>query len=141
MMTLFGFFSKGVLSPKLKHSNKPLSLLKLTQGYPPMPRLMSSKISEDCSEKRAVIPPLPLGYDNFRDVIDQRLTYVDKSLLIKDFLNDCETQVGLIIRPRRFGKTLNLSMVHHFFAPHVHGKSTKGLFDHLKIAKEAPEYL
>jgi hypothetical protein len=84
---------------------------------------------------------LPIGYDNFRDVVDQRLTFVDKSLFMKDFLDDNGTQVALITRPRRFGKTLNLSMLQHFFAAEVHGKPTKDLFTGLKITQQGPSYL
>lgn len=84
---------------------------------------------------------LPIGYDNFRDVIDQRLTLVDKSLLIKEFLDDKGTQVALITRPRRFGKTLNLSMLHHFFAAEVYGKPTKDLFTGLKITQQGEHYM
>ncbi len=85
--------------------------------------------------------PLPIGYDNFRDLIDQRLTFVDKSLFIKEFLDDRGTQVTLITRPRRFGKSLNFSMLHHFFATEVLGKPTKDLFAGLKIMQQDPSYL
>lgn len=85
--------------------------------------------------------PLPIGYDNFRDVIDQKLTLVDKSLLIKEFLDDRGTQVALITRPRRFGKTLNLSMLHHYFADEVRGRPTKDLFAGMKILQEGEQYL
>jgi hypothetical protein len=80
---------------------------------------------------------LPIGNDDFRDVIEQKLTFVDKSLLIKSFL-DRGTKVSLITRPRRFGKTLNLSMLHHFFAQEVLGKPTKDLFTGLKIMQQGP---
>jgi Predicted AAA-ATPase/PD-(D/E)XK nuclease superfamily len=84
---------------------------------------------------------LPIGYDNFGDVIDQGLTFVDKSLLIKKFLDDKGAQVILITRPRRFGKTINLSMLHHFFAANVYGKPTKELFAGLKIMQQSSQYL
>jgi hypothetical protein len=84
---------------------------------------------------------LPIGYDNFRSVIDKKLTFVDKSLLIKDFLDDEGTQVALVTRPRRFGKTLNLSMLHHFFAAEVQGEPTKDLFKGLKIMQQGEQYL
>jgi hypothetical protein len=84
---------------------------------------------------------LPLGYDNFKDVIDKKLDIVDKTLLIKEILDDRATQIALIIRPRRFGKTLNLSMLHYFLASEAYGQSTKGLFDGLKIAQLGDEYM
>ena len=78
---------------------------------------------------------LPIGYDNFREILDNKLDFVDKSLFIKDVMDDATTKVSLITRPRRFGKTLNLSMLQHFLAAEVHGQKTTGLFDHLKIGQ------
>ncbi len=72
---------------------------------------------------------LPLGYDNFKDIIDKKLDFVDKTLFIKEILDDDATQVAVITRPRRFGKTLNLSMLHHFLAEEVNSQSTKGLLN------------
>jgi hypothetical protein len=85
---------------------------------------------------------LPIGYDNFREIIDKKLNFVDKSLFIKEIIDDCETKIAVITRPRRFGKTLNMSMLQHFLAAEVDGRSTKGLFDNLKIANvDQGEYL
>jgi Predicted AAA-ATPase/PD-(D/E)XK nuclease superfamily len=81
---------------------------------------------------------LPVGYDNFKKIIDRRLDFVDKSLFIKEILDDT-AEVVVITRPRRFGKTLNLSMLHHFLAAEVNGQSTVGLFDGLKIATLSEE--
>jgi hypothetical protein len=92
-------------------------------------------------KKRVTMMDLPIGYDNFGDLIDRGLTFVDKSLLIKEFLDDKGTQVILITRPRRFGKTINLSMLHHFFAANVYGKPTKELFAGLKIMQQSSQYL
>jgi hypothetical protein len=83
---------------------------------------------------------LPIGYDNFGQIRAEGLTLVDKTLLIKDFLDD-SAQVSLITRPRRFGKSLNLSMLHYFFSAKVRGKNTKGLFDDLKIAEAGEAYM
>ncbi|OGT22205.1 MAG: hypothetical protein A3C55_05525 [Gammaproteobacteria bacterium RIFCSPHIGHO2_02_FULL_42_13] len=80
---------------------------------------------------------LPIGYDNFREIIDHQLDFVDKSLFIKDILDDITTKVSLITRPRRFGKTLNLSMLQHFLAAEADHEPTAGLFDNLKIARVA----
>lgn len=84
---------------------------------------------------------LPLGYDNFGDIISQNMTYVDKTLMIKEFIDRKSVQVSLITRPRRFGKSLNLSMLQHFYAAEVGGIPTKGLFDHLKIAELGDAYM
>src|SRR3989338_8528253 len=78
---------------------------------------------------------LPVGYDNFRKILDNKLDFVDKSLFIKDVMDDHTAEIALITRPRRFGKTLNLSMLQHFLAAEVHGQKTTGLFDHLKIGQ------
>ncbi|MCE3237677.1 MAG: Protein of unknown function (DUF1703)/Predicted AAA-ATPase [Gammaproteobacteria bacterium] len=80
--------------------------------------------------------PLPIGYDNFRELIENQLDFVDKSLFIEDIINDRATKATVITRPRRFGKTLNLSMLHHFLSKEVYGQSTDNLFDHLKIAEK-----
>lgn len=58
--------------------------------------------------------PLPIGVDSFEKVIENNYYYVDKTLLIKDLL-DNRGEVNLFTRPRRFGKTLNMSMLRCFF--------------------------
>ena len=58
--------------------------------------------------------PLPIGVDNFKKLIDKGYYFVDKSLYIKELL-DMQSEVTLITRPRRFGKTLNMSMLKYFF--------------------------
>ncbi len=78
---------------------------------------------------------LPVGYDDFREVIENKLDFVDKSLFIKEVIEDKSTKAAVITRPRRFGKTFNLSMLHHFLAHEIDGKPTQGLFDHLKITQ------
>ncbi len=65
-------------------------------------------------------------------VINNRLL-VDKTLMIKEFIEG--KTVSLITRPRRFGKTLNMSMLQHFLSTEVIGIPTAGLFDNFAIAK------
>jgi len=77
---------------------------------------------------------LPVGDNDFRSIVEQGLDFVDKTLLIKEIM-DSGDKVILIPRPRRFGKTFNMSMLQCFFASMVRGKPTKGVFDKLKIAK------
>jgi hypothetical protein len=60
-------------------------------------------------------PPIPIGLDDFRALREQKLAYVDKSHLIRELLDAPGVQVVLLPRPRRFGKTLNLSMLRWFF--------------------------
>lgn len=80
---------------------------------------------------------VPIGVDNFCELVnvDEGYLFVDKTLLIKELL-DNGTKVSLVIRPRRWGKTLNMSMLRYFFAKEVNRFETKGLFDHLNIARE-----
>ncbi len=58
--------------------------------------------------------PLPVGVENFEDLIQSGYYYVDKTMFIKELL-DLKGKVNLFLRPRRFGKTLNLSMLRYFF--------------------------
>lgn len=55
----------------------------------------------------------PIGLDDFKKLIEDGYTYVDKSLFIEEVLEH-PAQAQLILRPRRFGKTLNMSMLKHF---------------------------
>ena len=61
-----------------------------------------------------MIRPIPIGIDDFRKLREQGMEYVDKTFLIRDVL-DKGAEVLLLPRPRRFGKTLNLSMLRWFF--------------------------
>ncbi|MBS0622137.1 MAG: AAA family ATPase [Verrucomicrobia bacterium] len=77
---------------------------------------------------------LPIGISDFRKLIDGGYAYVDKSLLIAEIIDE-GTEVALIPRPRRFGKTLNLSMLRYFFE---HGdEDTSYLFKDLQIWQHA----
>ncbi len=58
--------------------------------------------------------PLPIGIDDFEKVRSKGYYYVDKSLMIRDFI-EMQDEVALIARPRRFGKTLNMTMIREFF--------------------------
>jgi Predicted AAA-ATPase/PD-(D/E)XK nuclease superfamily len=57
---------------------------------------------------------LPVGISDYKELIEENYYYVDKTLLIKEII-DRSGKVMLIPRPRRFGKTLNLSMLKYFF--------------------------
>lgn len=74
---------------------------------------------------------LPVGYDSFEEIRKGDFYYIDKTFLIKDLLNKVG-KVNLFTRPRRFGKTLNMSMLKSFFEI----GSDKTLFDGLAISKE-----
>ena len=57
---------------------------------------------------------LPVGVDNFEKMVKEKYFYIDKTMFIKELL-DMKGEVNLFTRPRRFGKTLNLSMLRYFF--------------------------
>ena len=78
---------------------------------------------------------LQVGFDDFGKVRSKKLDFVDKTLFVKEILDNDNVEVSVIARPRRFGKTFNLSILHHFLAPEVNHMETKGMFDGLKIAK------
>ena len=74
---------------------------------------------------------LPLGIENFEKMIQEDYYYIDKTGLIIELLKN-QSEVTLFTRPRRFGKSLNMSMLKNFFSIH----SDKKLFDGLKVTKE-----
>ena len=73
---------------------------------------------------------LPIGIENFKELIDKNYYYVDKTNLIANIINE---KVVLYTRPRRFGKTLNMSMLYYFFS--IKEKDNAYLFDYLNISK------
>lgn len=74
---------------------------------------------------------LPVGIDSFEKLRREGFYYIDKTGLIRDLLNNWG-EVNLFTRPRRFGKTLNMSMLKSFFEI----GADKTLFDGLAISKE-----
>lgn len=72
---------------------------------------------------------LPIGNDEFREIREKDYYYIDKSMLISDFLAAGD-KVTLIARPRRFGKTLNMTMLREFFDINV---DSTDIFQGLKI--------
>lgn len=87
---------------------------------------------------------IPVGYEDIKEIIDQNFYFVDKSFLIKELL-DTGGKVTLLTRPRRFGKTLNLSMLRRFFEDErteLGEKIENGyIFDGLKILEYGGKYL
>ena len=74
---------------------------------------------------------LPVGIDSFEKLRREDFYYIDKTGLIRDLLNNWG-EVNLFTRPRRFGKTLNMSMLKSFFEV----GADKTLFDGLLISRE-----
>ena len=87
----------------------------------------------DLRDKR----PLPIGISDFKTVIEEKYYYADKTDMIGDILDD-RAMVTLFTRPRRFGKTLNMSMMKYFFEIQ-NTEENKKLFDGLAISNK--EYM
>ena len=81
--------------------------------------------------------PIPIGIEDFKRLIDNKYNFVDKTMLIKELI-DTGTSVTLFTRPRRFGKTLNMSMLRRYFEKTEEDNSY--LFDVLKIAGAGEKY-
>ena len=76
---------------------------------------------------------LPIGISDFKRIIEESYYYVDKTGLISSILKD-GANVNLFTRPRRFGKTLNMSMIRYFF-DFEDREENKKLFDNLNISE------
>lgn len=87
---------------------------------------------------------IPIGYEDFKTFKEENLYLVDKTLMIQELL-DAGAQTSLITRPRRFGKTLNLSMLRRFFEDERTSDGRKidnrYLFDGLAIMETGERYL
>ncbi len=81
--------------------------------------------------------PLPIGIDDFKTVIEGNYYYVDKTDLIKKIL-DSASMVTLFTRPRRFGKSLNLSMLRYYFEKN--DICNTHLFENFKIVTSGEKY-
>lgn len=88
--------------------------------------------------------PVPVGVDNFAHLITRGYYFIDKTWFIKELL-DKKAEVNLLTRPRRFGKTLNMSMLQYFFEDMRTDDGTKKdntyLFEHMKIMEAGEAYL
>ena len=80
---------------------------------------------------------IPVGISDFKEVRKNGYYYVDKTFLIKELLKTTATKVTLITRPRRFGKTMAMSMLATYFDIR---ENSQDLFDGLEISKETDLY-
>ena len=80
---------------------------------------------------------LAIGKSDFKEIITRNAYYIDKTKFIEEIIEDL-SEVKLFTRPRRFGKTLNLSMLKHFFDVE-NSEENKKLFENLYISKS--EYM
>ncbi len=78
-----------------------------------------------------------IGTSDFKKMRIKDNYYIDKTMYIKDII-DNKSEVILVTRPRRFGKTLNMSMLKYYFD--INGKYNKELFEGLKILEQEEKY-
>ena len=90
-------------------------------------------------QEKKLIRPLPIGISEFKEIIDGHCYYSDKTLLIKKLL-DTAAKAILFARPRRFGKTLNMTMLRTFFEKPLDGKDTSHYFKNLEIWQKGEKY-
>lgn len=90
---------------------------------------LTGKEVEEMRDKK----PLPIGIDDFKTIIEDDYYYADKTKMIESLLDD-GAGVTLFTRPRRFGKTLNMSMLNYFFNLKNKEENRK-LFENLYISK------
>ena len=90
-------------------------------------------------KERLIETKMPVGCSDFTEIIEKQKYFFDKSLLIKDLIDE-DSKGMLFTRPRRFGKTLNMSMLKTFFEKPLDGKDTSHYFKHLKIWQEDEKY-
>ncbi|CAL7880563.1 AAA-ATPase-like domain-containing protein [Fusobacterium necrophorum subsp. funduliforme] len=76
---------------------------------------------------------LPVGITDFREILESNYYYIDKTQWIEELFQD-GAKVKLFTRPRRFGKTLNMSMLRYFFDIQ-NRENTRKLFQGLEIEK------
>jgi len=62
---------------------------------------------------------IPIGWDSFGQIVSGGCTFLDKTSLIAEFI-ECNSKVSLVIRPRRFAKTVNLTTLRDFFSIPIH---------------------
>ena len=87
--------------------------------------------------RKIVETGIGIGESDFRNLRLRNNYYIDKTIFIKDVI-DNQSAVALITRPRRFGKTLNMSMLRYYFDCNI--KNSKELFEGLKIMTQGEKY-
>jgi hypothetical protein len=81
---------------------------------------------------------IPIGIDDFRVLREQNFEYIDKTNLITEFIDRRNVKVVLLPRPRRFGKSMNLSMLKWFFQKRT--ENLWHLFEDLHVARAGEQY-
>ncbi len=99
----------------------------------------------DCAERSEIVKKkaIPVGYEDFKEIIDKNFYYIDKTHMIKELLDQTD-KVSLFTRPRRSGKKLNLSMIRRFFEIEMDFdgqiQDNSYLFENLFIGAAGDEY-
>ncbi len=83
--------------------------------------------------------PMPVGIEDFKELVQNEYYFVDKTHFLKELL-DSKGKITLITRPRRFGKTLALSMLQYFFTME-HAEENRNLFRGLDIERAGETYM
>ena len=83
--------------------------------------------------------PMPVGIEDFKELVQNEYYFVDKTRFLKELL-DSKGKITLITRPRRFGKTLALSMLQYFFTME-HAEENRNLFKGLDIERAGTRYM
>ena len=83
--------------------------------------------------------PMPVGIEDFKDLVTGNYYFIDKTRFIKELI-DTQGKVTLITRPRRFGKTLSLSMLQYFFTL-KNAEENRQLFAGLDIERAGEKYM
>ena len=86
---------------------------------------------------------IPIGVESYKDIVDKPYYYIDKTLLVKELI-DKSSKVTLFTRPRRFGKTLALSMLRTFFEQEINSNGeivdNSAYFKDTRIVNEGEAY-
>ena len=88
---------------------------------------------------QALKRPMPVGIEDFKDLVTRNYYFIDKTRFIKELI-DTQGKVTLITRPRRFGKTLSLSMLQYFFTLE-NAEENRQLFAGLDIEQAGEKYM
>ena len=88
---------------------------------------------------QALKRPMPVGIEDFKDLVTRNYYFIDKTRFIKELI-DTQGKVTLITRPRRFGKTLSLSMLQYFFTLE-NAEENRQLFAGLDIERAGEKYM
>ena len=83
--------------------------------------------------------PMPVGVEDFKELVTEGYYFIDKTKFIQEYI-DVRGKVTLITRPRRFGKTLTLSMLKYFFSVE-NGEENRKLFAGLDIERAGEPYM